>query len=178
MLVTLLAAATGAESPPGPPSVPGPPGGGPAPYQAGQPAGRFGWPLPGVPVVLRAFEAPPHRYGPGHRGVDLAAVEGTAVRAAGAGTVVFAGPVAGREVISIDHPGGLRTTYEPVAPEVRAGDVVAGGQRIGTVRTGHPECTDCLHWGVRRGEEYLDPLLLLGLGRLRLLPWETEPGSG
>lgn len=140
------------------------------------PAGQFGWPLPGRPAVVRGFEAPAHRFGPGHRGVDLAAAEGTPVRAAAAGTVVFAGPVAGRGVISIDHPGGLRTTYEPVAPSVTAGAVVTRGQRIGTVRAGHPGCASCLHWGVRRATEYLDPLRLLGLGRLRLLPWDGEDG--
>ncbi len=114
--------------------------------------------------------------------------------AAGAGTVVFAGPVAGRGVVSIDHVGGLRTTYEPVSPIVRAGDIVARGQQIGTVsehpgqseqpgQSGHPGCTDCLHsgvlhWGVRRGMDYLDPLRLLALGRLRLLPWEGDAGNG
>lgn len=115
--------------------------------------------------------------------MDLAAEAGTPVLAAGAGTVVFAGPVAGRGVVSIDHVGGLRTTYEPVSPIVRAGDLVARGQQIGTVQAGHPGCTACLHsgvlhWGVRRGMDYLDPLRLLALGRLRLLPWEDSPGSG
>jgi murein DD-endopeptidase MepM/ murein hydrolase activator NlpD len=126
--------------------------------------------------------------------VDLAAVAGAPVLAAGPGTVVFAGPVAGRMVVSIDHAGGLRSTYEPVSPLVRAGEVVAGGQQIGTLQPGHgtPGAADsgarpgdggcgatvCLHWGVRRGMDYLDPLRLLGLGGVRLLPWEDPaPGS-
>ncbi|HKR50236.1 MAG TPA: M23 family metallopeptidase, partial [Pseudonocardiaceae bacterium] len=87
-------------------------------------AGMFGWPLPGRPAVVREFQAPTSPFGPGHRGVDLAAVAGAPVLAAGAGTVVFAGTVAGRGVVSVDHPGGLRTTYEPVLPTVTAGDRV------------------------------------------------------
>ncbi|MGH3925611.1 MAG: M23 family peptidase, partial [Pseudonocardiaceae bacterium] len=50
-------------------------------------AEKFDWPLPGSPAVVRAFQAPAYRYGPGHRGVDLAGVNGTPVLAAGAGTV-------------------------------------------------------------------------------------------
>ncbi|MGH3669050.1 MAG: M23 family metallopeptidase [Pseudonocardiaceae bacterium] len=137
---------------------------------------RYGWPLPGSPRVVRAFHPPASRYGPGHRGVDLAAVTGTAVLAAGAGTVVFAGTVAGHGVVSVDHPGGLRTTYEPVSPTVTAGDRVAKGAQLGTVEPGHPGCraAACLHWGARRGpaheQVYLDPLRLLALTRVRLLP--------
>jgi len=102
------------------------------------------------------------------------------VLAAGAGTVVFAGQVAGRGVVSVDHPGGLRTTYEPVSPTVAAGDLVAKGQQIATLAPGHPDCTAvaCLHWGARRGADYLDPLRLLGLGRVRLLPWEDISAGG
>ncbi|MFN2496310.1 MAG: M23 family metallopeptidase [Pseudonocardiaceae bacterium] len=145
-----------------------------------RPPGEFGWPLPGSPAVVRAFEAPTHQYGPGHRGVDLAGQTGTPVLAAGAGTVVFAGQVAGRGVVSIDHPSGLRTTYEPVSPNVATGDLVAKGQQIGTLLAGHPGCPalSCLHWGARRGMVYLDPLRLLGLARLRLLPWEGSSGQG
>jgi murein DD-endopeptidase MepM/ murein hydrolase activator NlpD len=152
----------------------------PAPDDAGeQPgsrAGMFGWPLSGSPAVVRAFQAPALPYGPGHRGVDLAAVPGAPVLAAGAGTVVFAGTVASRGVVSVDHPGGLRTTYEPVSPSVSAGDHVARGEQIGTVQIGHAGCTAtaCLHWGVLRGpkhgRDYLDPLRLLAMARVRLLP--------
>jgi len=121
---------------------------------------------------MAAFAAPERRWLPGHRGVDLRASVGQAVRAAGDGRVVFAGPIAGRGVVSIDH-GGLRTTYEPVHPEVHAGDVVRSGDLIGSVSTGTGHCGSgrCLHLGLRRDREYLDPLLLLGRTSARLRPW-------
>lgn len=134
----------------------------------------FSWPLDPPHQVLRAFEAPAGPYGPGHRGVDLGGTPGQSVRAAAAGTVVFAGQVAGRGVISVDHASGLRTTYEPVTPVVTSGQRVTAGEVLGQLMPGHPGCTAaaCLHWGVRRGGEYLDPLGLLGTGRVRLLPWD------
>jgi murein DD-endopeptidase MepM/ murein hydrolase activator NlpD len=103
------------------------------------------------------------------------------VLAAGPGVVVFAGLVAGRPVVSVGHDGGLRTTYEPVAPVVRAGQAVARGSPLGVLLPGHAGCpaAACLHWGLRRGDSYLDPLGLLRPPRLRLLPWrDTEvPGA-
>lgn len=183
LLVPLLTAGS-AMAPPAPPTttaIPAPPTvGRPAaddpesPAGDGTPAaGTFGWPLAGNPSVVRAFQAPEHPFGPGHRGVDLAGPVATPVLAAGAGTVVFAGLVVDRSVVSIAHPGGLRTTYEPVLPSVAAGDLVVRGQQIGILQPGHPGCpaTACLHWGARRGRAYLDPLGLLTLGRVRLLPW-------
>jgi murein DD-endopeptidase MepM/ murein hydrolase activator NlpD len=94
------------------------------------------------------------------------------VRAAGAGTVAFAGSVAGRGVVSIDHPNGLRTTYEPVDVAITAGTAVGRGTQVGALVAGHAGCpaAACLHWGLRRGDTYLDPLLLLGFARVRLLP--------
>jgi hypothetical protein len=56
--------------------------------------------------------------------------------------------------------------------------VVSRGAVLGTLEPGHPGCpaTTCLHWGVRRGDaDYLDPLVLVGAGRVRLLP---DPGDG
>nr|WP_328822352.1 M23 family metallopeptidase [Micromonospora rubida] len=136
------------------------------------PAARFRWPLDGVPRPARRFAPPPQPWLPGHRGVDLVAAPGIVVRAAGSGVVLFAGPVAGRPVVTVGHDAGLRTTYEPVRPGVRAGDRVAAGTPLGRLRPGHMGCPEaaCLHWGLRRGEEYLDPLALLGLGPVRLLP--------
>ncbi|WP_433350850.1 murein hydrolase activator EnvC family protein [Micromonospora sp. CA-111912] len=171
--------------PPGPPGVgpalvpPGPSGVGPAAApdaaaraQASTPDARFRWPLDGVPRPARRFAPPPQPWLPGHRGVDLIAVPGAVVRAAGSGVVLFAGPVAGRPVVTVGHDAGLRTTYEPVRPGVRAGDRVAAGAPLGRLLPGHPGCPEpaCLHWGLRRGAEYLDPLALLGLGPVRLLP--------
>jgi murein DD-endopeptidase MepM/ murein hydrolase activator NlpD len=134
-------------------------------------AARWTAPLGNV-LVRRPFEAPLHAYGPGHRGVDLEAAAGGPVLAAGDGVVAFAGMVAGRPVVSIDHADGLRTTYEPVDPSVGAGQSVPRGSPIGSLVAGHPGCgvEACLHWGLRRGQIYLDPLTLLLPPRIRLLP--------
>ncbi|MDG4808354.1 peptidoglycan DD-metalloendopeptidase family protein [Micromonospora sp. WMMD1120] len=136
------------------------------------PVERFRWPLDGPPRPVRRFDPPAQPWLPGHRGVDLAAPAGATVRSAGSGTVLFAGPVAGRPVVTVGHADGLRTTHEPVRPGVRAGQAVTAGTPLGELLPGHPGCpaAACLHWGLRRGEDYLDPLALLGLGPVRLLP--------
>jgi murein DD-endopeptidase MepM/ murein hydrolase activator NlpD len=124
--------------------------------------------------VTRPFQPPPTPFAAGHRGVDLAGSPWTPVLAAGDGVVAFAGMVAGRPVVSIDHAGGLRTTYEPVDASVAAGMRVTRGSPVGTLAAGHVGCpvSACLHWGLRRGETYLDPLALLRPPRVRLLPWQ------
>ncbi len=129
-------------------------------------------PVAGTLQVTRAFRPPARRWLPGHRGVDLAAPDGALIVTAGPGVVRFAGLVAGRPVVSVDHPDGLRTTYEPVRPLVNAGDQLAAGDPIGILEATHAGCpvTACLHWGLRHGAHYLDPLSLLGVGRVRLLP--------
>lgn len=130
------------------------------------------WQAPLRPLlVTRPFEAPPTPYAAGHRGVDLKGVPGEPVRAAGAGQVSYAGPLAGRGVVVVVH-GALRTTYEPVQATVKRGARVSPGQQIGTLRSGHAGCpaAACLHWGLLRSETYLDPLSLLGEQRIRLLP--------
>jgi murein DD-endopeptidase MepM/ murein hydrolase activator NlpD len=147
---------------------------GPAPAVAepAPPASPALWARPLDGAVTRPFDAPPGRYAAGHRGVDLAGGPGAAVLAAGDGVVAFAGMVAGRPVVSVDHPGGLRTTYEPVQPAVGAGQAVRRGDPLGTLVGGHDGCPveACLHWGLRRGEDYLDPLALLRPPQVRLLP--------
>ena len=101
----------------------------PAPARADD--GRLDWPLRPQPAVLRIFDAPSPDWLPGHRGVDLAGVDGQPVYAAAAGTVAFAGQVGGRPVVSVAHPGGLRTSYEPVRSVVRAGAPVPSGGPLG-----------------------------------------------
>lgn len=118
-------------------------------------------------AVVRGYSPPPQPWLPGHRGVDLAATPSAEVRAAGPGRVAFAGMVAGRPVVSIEHEGGFRTTYEPVRSAIIAGDPVERGQVIGHVFGIHPGCevTTCLHWGARWSDDadgYIDPLSLLG----------------
>ncbi|WP_431935106.1 murein hydrolase activator EnvC family protein [Micromonospora sp. RP3T] len=143
------------------------------------PAARFRWPLPGPPRVARRFDPPPRPWLPGHRGVDLVATPGAEVRAAGSGTVLFAGAVAGRPVLTVGHADGLRTTYEPVRSRLAAGTRVDAGTPVGELLAGHPGCAAaaCLHWGLRHGDDYLDPLALLGLGRVRLLPLDPTPAT-
>src|SRR5215207_1641147 len=111
--------------------------------------GRLDWPLQPGPVVMRVFDAPSPNWNRGHRGVDLAGAPGQPVYAAAAGTVVFAGELAGRPLVSIAHPGGLRTSYEPVRPSMRAGQFVDAGTAIGELEAGHDGCAAaaCLHWG-------------------------------
>ena len=135
------------------------------------------WPLQPQPEVVRDFEPPDTVFAAGHRGVDLAGSLGQPVLAALAGRVTFAGPLAGRGVVVIDH-GPTRTTYEPVAASVHVGQSVLRGERLGTLQLGASHCLPraCLHWGWRRGDAYLDPLLLVGGGPIRLLPlWQPGP---
>lgn len=122
----------------------------------------YDWPIADGEIT-RPFDAPEEPWLPGHRGADLAASPGHPVLAAADGVVAFAGSVAGKPVVSIDHDDGIRTTYEPVLAQVSAGDAVVGGQVIGTLEPGHG--LDDLHWGARRDGEgrpvYLDPASLI-----------------
>jgi len=128
---------------------------------------RLQWPLRPRPAVARPFDAPAPNWQRGHRGVDLAGAAGQVVYASGAGTVVFAGNLAGRPLVSIAHPGGLRTSYEPVRPAVRPGQLVSPGTVLGILDAGHPGCpaAACLHWGAMWGPasraDYVDPLGLV-----------------
>jgi len=138
---------------------------------AGMPV--FTSPLDGPPVVVRPFDGPPQPWAPGHRGVDLAARPGQAVRSPGPGVVTFAGTVVDRGVVTVTHADGLRSSLEPVAPSVGPGDRVLPGQVVGTVQDvpGHCAPGTCLHWGLRRGDAYLDPMVwVLGPGPVVLLP--------
>lgn len=126
------------------------------------------WPVDAVQIV-RPFEAPANRYAAGHRGVDLRGVE--RVRSPAAGTIAFAGSVAGRPVVTIDHGDGLVTTFEPVTTAMGVGDAVARGDPVGEVGEGGHSVARAVHFGVRWNGEYVNPLRLLGgVPRAILLP--------
>jgi murein DD-endopeptidase MepM/ murein hydrolase activator NlpD len=153
-------------------AVPGAPARETARETVGSSTAAATWPLAPPVAVVQRFRPPPRPWLPGHRGVDLAAAPGRVVRASAGGRVVFAGRVAGKPVVSISH-GAVRTTYEPVTAMVEAGDPVTAGATIGVLAPSGGHCgrvPTCLHWGLRRGAVYLDPLLLLGAGRVVLKP--------
>ena len=128
------------------------------------------WPTGIKPAILTRYSAGANNWNAGHRGVDLAMSEGEKVFAASAGTVIYAGKLVDRSVISIEHPDGIRTTYEPVTPEVSVGDVVSPGDVIATIDGTHCGALGvCLHWGAKRGsDDYMNPLWLIDMPRVRL----------
>ena len=131
----------------------------------------WSWPLEPLPAVRRSFDPPASKYGRGHRGVDMDARVGQSVHAVDAGTVTPSGMGAGRGTVTLRHAGGLESTYEPLEERVATGALVPSGAVIGTIG-GPSHCTGrpCLHLGARLGEDYLDPMLLLGGVRIVLLP--------
>lgn len=149
----------------------------PATPQGARLPGRWSWPLSPQPEVVRPFLRPSSDYAQGHRGVDLQGRTGDDVIAVDAGTVSHVGVIAGRGTISVLHPSGLRSTYEPVAAAVTAGQVVARGQRLGVLTVVGSHCAPhaCLHLGAVRGRVYLDPMTLLCSRRVRLLPLTARP---
>jgi murein DD-endopeptidase MepM/ murein hydrolase activator NlpD len=153
-----------------------------SPARAGSAAaagrGHAVWPLDPRPTLVRGFDPPVSPWGAGHRGVDLLGRPGQLVRSAAAGRVSFAGRLAGRGVVVVDH-GAVRTTYEPVAADVAVGDLVEAGQPLGRLELAGSHCFPraCLHWGLIRGSTYLDPLTLVGAGPVRLLPLVGVPAA-
>jgi murein DD-endopeptidase MepM/ murein hydrolase activator NlpD len=101
---------------------------------------------------------------------------GTPVAAPAAGTVTFAGKVAGHLFVTIDHGGGLESTYSWVsAVAVRKGDVVQAGDTLARSGSGHPDAlVPSLHMGVKLHDVYVDPLNYLSplsvSGFIRLAP--------
>lgn len=132
--------------------------------------GDWVWPLSGFRLE-RPFVAPAHRYGPGHRGLDIRAGPQSAVQAPAGGRIAFSGSVAGRGILTIDHGDGLVTTLEPVVSELSPGDAVEAGEEVATLTVGGHSDPGALHFGVRLDGEYINPLLLLdSVPRAVLLP--------
>lgn len=149
-----------------------------APASPGPAAVAYRRPVPGP--VVRPFAPPATPYGPGHRGVDLAAEPGDPVVAAAGGEVVFDGVVAGIRWLTLEHADGVRTTYGPLAGVLPwKGQFVPAGGTLGWVAAGHgPGDGAGLHWSARRGGGYIDPLSLLnGAGTGRWRPALVGPGG-
>ncbi|WP_082600165.1 M23 family metallopeptidase [Agromyces sp. Root81] len=137
------------------------------------PAEPWRWPVPAPIRVVAPFRAPPTPYAAGHRGIDIASTTAATVVAPAPGVVSFAGMVAGRPVVAIDHGAGVVSAIEPVAALVEAGAPVAAGDAIGTVSMGGHCASGCVHFGVRVDGEYVSPFLFLGgLPRAVLLPFD------
>ncbi len=123
--------------------------------------------------VVRLFDRPTSAWGPGHRGIDIDAGAGDPILAPADGEVTFAGVVVDRGVVTIDHGRALRSSVEPIVPTVQVGDRVRAGDLVGLVseEPGHCAPATCVHWGVRLGGEYVNPLDVLdGYGPVVLLP--------
>lgn len=124
-------------------------------------AAMWAWPVSPPHPIVRPYLAPATPYAAGHRGIDIAVTDGATLYAPDDGVVHFAGWVVDRPVLSIDHGGGVLSSYEPVSTHLTAGQAVRRGQAIGLVEAGHC-ATPCLHLGVRIHGAYVSPLLYLG----------------
>lgn len=137
---------------------------------ASVPSVEWQWPLDDASLE-HPFVAPAHDYAPGHRGIDLRSHGDDSVLSPADGVIAFAGAVAGRGVVTIDHGAGLVSTLEPISTELAAGTAVVRGQSIGAISVGGHVEPGHLHVGVRLAGVYINPQLLLGeVPRAVLLP--------
>ncbi|MFM8553336.1 MAG: peptidoglycan DD-metalloendopeptidase family protein [Acidimicrobiales bacterium] len=117
--------------------------------------------LPGP--VVRPFVAPECARCAGHRGVTVSVAGGRAVVTPFAGEVRFAGTVARRSFVVIDTGAGLLTVGDLASVRVSAGETVSVGRMLG-------ESGGSVYVGVRRGGVPVDPRVLFGGSRARLVP--------
>lgn len=149
----------------------------PAPWQIPNwyPVARVGaWhQVPLCGDLVRIYDAPNDPYAAGHRGVDVGGLTGAPVRASAGGIVTFAGLVVDNRTVTIDHGGGLTTTYSYLGSiTIANGQSVAQGRQIGTVGAGHPGSGfgPHVHLAARRGGVYFDPLeLYVGISHSDLI---------
>ena len=127
-------------------------------------------PIPGATQV-KNFDLPITAYAKGHRGVDYLSTFGIPVLAAAGGVITHAGVIANRWTITVAH-NNLRTTYEPVKPIIKFGEFVRQGQIIGYLQQNGSHCfpESCLHFGLKEGRTYLNPITNNLKNYPRLLP--------
>lgn len=131
------------------------------------------WRPPVSAPVVDPYREPACRWCPGNRGLEYDTRVGAPVRAVAAGDVTFAGTVAGRRYVVVEHHGGWRTTYgDLVARMVERGDRVVARSIVGIADT-------TFHFGLRDRLGYRDPAPFLG--RLtsppRLVPLDGSAGA-
>lgn len=102
-----------------------------------------------------------------HEGTDFAAPEGMPITAMHQGKVVHAGPMGGYgNLVIVDHGGGVTTRYAHMSGiDVKTGQMVKAGQRIGAVGNTGQSSGAHLHLEVRIREEAVDPM-----------PWLKDKG--
>lgn len=99
-----------------------------------------------------------------HSGMDIAAANGTPVKAPAAGIVTFAAPdlyLTGGTVL-IDHGAGVSSNFLHLSRiDVKVGDRVTQGQVFGAVGATGRATGPHLHWGMNWFDVRVDPLLVL-----------------
>jgi murein DD-endopeptidase MepM/ murein hydrolase activator NlpD len=97
-----------------------------------------------------------------HRGLDYPVPVGTAVRAPGAGTVAFAGPlVLSGATVAIDHGQGVVSVLQHLSQvSVRAGDAVAAGAEVGRSGATGLAPEPLLQWRVYLHAVAVDPMVM------------------
>ncbi|MFT8703972.1 M23 family metallopeptidase [Bifidobacterium aquikefiricola] len=114
------------------------------------------WPVEN-PTITQKFIAPAHQWSSGHRGVDIQTTPGQTLFSPVSGIISFQGKVAQKSVVSIQH-GALTFTFEPATTSFATGEHLMQGQPFATVAGVSDHCEDsCIHWGIKRGDDYLDP---------------------
>jgi murein DD-endopeptidase MepM/ murein hydrolase activator NlpD len=142
----------------------------PAPKAEPKPDTGSRWVWPAAGDLTSGFGYRNFRVGRFHNGIDIANRKGTAIRAARAGRVIAAGWCSGYGYcVKINHGDGLVTEYGHLAsqPNVRVGNQVSAGERIGSMgstfdRRGGGYSTGVhLHFTVKRHGKAVNPMRYL-----------------
>jgi len=100
-----------------------------------------------------------------HRGIDLRAAAGDAIRVPEPGVVRRAGPRGGYgNAVEVDHGGGVTTLYAHASELlVKPGESVSAGQEIARVGQSGRATGPHLHFEVRRNDRQVDPTPYAGV---------------
>ena len=138
-------------------------------------------------AIIAEFE--PSGLYAGHWGIDFGTPPGTEVVAGESGVVSFAGIVVGNRTVTVDHGGGMKSSYSYLSSiSVEVGERVGRGRPVGS--SGRAHGTEGMHFSVRIDGSYIDPRRMLSCSMLdpaaglRLVPvsrrsrWSAYPVEG